>query len=181
MALKNNQLGNMYALTVLTPITPGAEGPLATYLEALPQDGSPLARLPRTHFGRWVILKEFVPDPSDRHADELGCHYLVFSVTIDGDASSYLDELCEALADEAEHVWGDCIGAPHPTRGPALKAYLLHNQIHTSLFFSAYPDSTVADVRHSLAVHNQAVAFAIGAQGLEPAALQQAFKEEFGV
>jgi hypothetical protein len=181
VALKNDRLGNMYALTVLTPIVPGAETALEAYLEALPQDGSPLARLPRTHFGRWVIVEDFVPDPSDRHPDTLGCRYLVFSVTIDGDASSYLDELCEELADEADHIWGRCIGAPHPTRGPALKRYLLHNQIHTTLFFSAYPESTVADVNHALAVRNQALAFAVGAQGLEPAALQQAFREEFGV
>jgi hypothetical protein len=181
VALKNNVLGNMYALTVLTPIAPGAEESLKAYLEGLPRDDSPLARLPRTHFGRWVIVEELRADPSDRKPDVLGCQYLVFSSTLDGDLSSYLDELCEELATEAEQIWGVCIGAPHPTHGPALKDYLLHNQIHTTLFFSAYPDATVADVRHSLELRNQTLAFAVGAQGLEPAALQHAFREEFGV
>jgi len=181
VALKNNVLGNMYALTVLTPIMPGAEAGLRAYLEGLAQDESPLARLPRTHFGRWVIVDELHADPSDRKPDVLGCQYLVFSVTLDGDLPSYLDELCEELAPEAEQIWGVCIGAPHPTRGPALKDYLLHNQIHTTLFFSAYPGSTVADVRHSIELRNQTLAFAVGAQGLEPETLQQAFRAEFGV
>jgi hypothetical protein len=179
--MTNDTLGNQYALTVLTPIRPGAEADLRSYLEGLSQEDSPLSRLPRTHFGRFVIVEDFVPDPSDRHPDELGCRYLLFSATLDGDVFSYLDELCEELGDEAERIWGGCIGAPRPTRGPALKAYLLHNQIHTTLFFSAYPDTTVTDVRHALEARNRAVAFAIGAQGMEPAALQQAFRQEFGV
>jgi hypothetical protein len=179
--MRNNTLGNQYALTVLTPILPGAEGELRTYLEGLSPQNSPLTRLRRTHFGRWVVVDDFVPDPSEPHPDELGCQYLLFSATLDGDVFSYLDELCEELVDEAEHIWGVCIGAPHPTLGPALKAYLLHNQIHTGLFFSAYPNATVTDVRHALEARNRAVAFAVEAQGMEPAALQQAFRAEFGV
>jgi hypothetical protein len=179
--MRNDTLGNQYALTVLTPIWPGAERELRTYIEGLDPQRSPLSRLRRTHFGRWVIVEDFVPDPSEPHHDELDCQYLLFSATLDGDLFSYLDELCEELADEAEHIWGVCIGAPHPTRGPPLKAYLLHNQIHTSLFFSAYPTTTVTDVRQALEARTRAVAFAVEAQGMEPAALQQAFRAEFGV
>jgi len=179
--MTSNTLGNQYALTVVTPILPGAERELRTYLEGLSPQNSPLTRLRRTHFGRWVIVEDFVADPSESDPDELGCQYLLFSATLDGDVFSYLDELCEELADEAEHIWGVCIGAPHPTRGPALKAYLLHNQIDTGLFFSAYPNATVTDVRYALEARSRAVAFALEAQGMEPAALQQAFREEFGV
>ena len=179
--MRNNTLGNQYALTVLTPILPGFEGELRTYLEGLDPQSSPLARVRRTHFGRWVIVTDFVPDQSEPHPDELGCEYLLFSATLDGDVLSYLDELCEELGDEAEHIWGVCIGAPHPTRGSALKAYLLHNQIHTGLFYSAYPNTTVADVRHALELRTRAIAFAIDVQGTGPAALQQAFRAEFGV
>jgi hypothetical protein len=177
--LKNNALGNTYALTVITPIARGAEAPLRGYLEGLHDAGSPFARLPRTHFGRWVIVPRFVPDPSERRPDDLGCPYLLFSVTLDGDPYSYLDELCDELGDEAERIWGACVGAPAPARGPALKAYLLHNQIHTGLFFSAYPDATVTDVRHALRERDRAVAFAVTAQGMEAAALQHAFLDEF--
>jgi hypothetical protein len=179
--MRNDTLGNQYALTVLTPILPGAEGELRAYLEGLSPQSSPLSRLPRTHFGRWVIVTNFVPGLGERHPDELGCPYLLFSATLDGDVFSYLDELCEELAEEAEHIWGVCVGAPHPTRGPALKDYLLHNQIHTGLFFSAYPNATVTDVRHALEARNRAVALAIKAQGMDPATLQRTFREDFSV
>ena len=102
-------------------------------------------------------------------------------MTIDGDPHSYLDELSVELAPEAERIWGACSGAPDPASGRALKAYLLHNQIHTGLFFSAHPDATVTDVRDSLRERDRAVALGIRAQGMDPASLQQAFRQEFGV
>jgi hypothetical protein len=168
----------MYALTVLTPIFPAHEQALRAYLEALGQTASPLARLPRTHFGRWVIVPGFVTDPEQPTAEELECAYLLFSATFDGPLDSYLDELCGELAPETQRIWGSCIGCPEP-RGVQLKAYLLRNQVQTGLFFSAYPDATVEIVRKSLHVRDKAIAFAVRAQGMEPAELQRAFLEEF--
>jgi hypothetical protein len=168
----------MYALTVLTPIVPGHEQALRDYLEALGRTPSPLARLPRTHFGRWVIVPAFVTDPEQPTAEELECAYLLFTATFDGPLDSYLDELCGELAPEAERIWGSCIGCPGLS-GDQLKAYLLGNQVHTGLFFSAYPDATVEVVRKSLHVRDKAIAFAVGAQEMEPAELQRAFLEEF--
>lgn len=181
MPLKNDTLGQMYALTVMTPIAPGGEQALRAFLEGLRASASPgpLSRLPRTHFGRWVIVPGFVPDPAQRKHDDLGGPFLLFSSTFDGQLDSYLDELCTELADETERIWGPCIGAPQPASGQALKAYLLHNQIHTGLFFSAYPDATVQQVKRSLRVRDRTVAFAIRAQGMTPAELQQAFLQEF--
>ena len=92
---------------------------------------------------------------------------------------SYLDELSAEMGDEAEQIWGACIGAPRPARGPALKAYLLHNQIQTGLFFSAYPDATVKQVRDSLHDRDRVIAFAVRAQRMDPAELRRAFLEEF--
>jgi len=177
--LSPNTLGQMYALTVLTPIAPGAEPALRSFLEGLPQDESPLSRLPRTHFGRWVIMARFVTGRSQRKDEELGGPYLIFSSTFDGDLDSYLTELTTELGDEAEHIWGACIGAPQPARGPALKEYLLHNQIDTGLFFCPYPDATVRRVRDSLRARDRAIAFAVRAQTMDPTERQRAFLEEF--
>lgn len=180
MALTSNTIGNMYALTVLAPIMPGAEDDLRAYLEGLRDAGSPLARLPRTHFGRWVIVPDFVHDPKQRRKDKLGCAYLLFTATFDGPLGSYLDELCE-LDPEAERIWGRCIGAPAPARGPELKAYLLHNQINTGLFFSAYPDASVEQVRQSLDKRAKTIAVAVRGQSMDAASMQQAFLDEFGI
>ncbi len=181
MALTNDTLGQMYALTVMTPIKPGAEPALRAYLEGFRDRGtpSPLARLPRTHFGRWVIVPGFVQDPTQRRQDDLGGPVLIFSATLDGDRDTYLDELSDELGDEAERIWGACIGAPTPARGPDLKAYLLHNQIHTGLFFSAYPDVPVDRVKQRLARREQTVAFAVRSQGMSAEELHQAFLAEF--
>lgn len=174
-----NTLGQMYALTVLTPIAPGAEPALRGYLEGLGEGESPLARLPRTHFGRWVIMQRFVTGRGQRKHEDPGGPFLIFSSTFDGDLDSYLTELTTELGDEAERIWGACIGAPQPARGPALKAYLLHNQIETGLFFSPYPDATVRQVRDSVRDRDRAIAFAVRAQTMEPAERLRAFLEEF--
>ncbi|UUY05928.1 hypothetical protein LRS13_10545 [Svornostia abyssi] len=174
-----NRAGQAYALTFLCPIMPGHEDLLRDELEHLGADGpGPLARLPRTHFGRWVICPDFVTDPAQPHPDSLGCEYLIFTCCIDGDPDSYLDALCTELAPETRRIWRHCINAPDPAEGPALKAYLQHNQIRTGLFYSAYPTTTVPDVRRVLGQRSALRRLAVDAPDLSPAELQQRFLAE---
>lgn len=179
MPLTSNTLGQMYALTVLTPIAPGAEPALKAFLEHLAQDESPLAAVPGTHFGRWVIVPEFFKDPSQRKPEAVTGPFLIFSSTFDGPLDPYLDALATTIGDVAEQIWGRCIGAPTPARGTALKAYLLHNQIDTGLFFSAYPHATVGMVRESLRDRRRVIDFAVRAQRMDAAELHRTFLEEF--
>jgi hypothetical protein len=171
--------GQAGALTVLTPIEPGAVDGLRGYLEGLRATGSPLARLPRTHFGRWVIVPDFVPD-GEREPDHLASPHLLFTACFDGALDSYLDELCAELSPEAPEIWGRCTGAPQPPAGAALKAYLRAHHAKTGFFVAAYPQATVADVRGALAQRETVIAFARGAQGMDPAQLQAAFLEQVG-
>jgi hypothetical protein len=177
LPLTSNTLGQAYALTVLTPITPGREDELRATLARFEAEGSPFAQLGRTHFARWVVLEDFVNDPSQPTEDHLCCRYLLFSATLDGELDSYLNLLC--ASDWAAGVWGACIGAPEPLEGPAFKAYLRHNQIDTGLFFSAYPDARVEHVQRALALREKTIDFAADAQELDPAALQQEFVARF--
>ena len=171
--------GQAGALTVLTPIAPGAEPDLRAYLESLRAGPSPLARLPRTHFGRWVIVPDFVSD-GERGPDRLASPYLLFTACFDGPLDSYLDELCSALAPEAPAIWGRCAGAPQPPLGAALKAYLRAHQATTGFFVAAYPQATVGEVRRALAQREDVIAFARSVQALDPAQLQAAFHERLG-
>lgn len=180
MPLTSNTAGRMYALTVFTPIVPDRVDRLRGYLGSLPRRPSPLARLESTHFARWVIVPDFVSDDSQPRPEDLPSPYLLFSATFDGALDSYLDDLCEKLADEAEEIWGSCSGAPQPARGPALKGYLKHNQIQTGLFFSAYPDADVATVKQALDVRAKTIAFAVSSQGMGPEDLQRAFLKDLG-
>ena len=171
--------GQAGALTVLTPIAPGAEPDLRAYLDWLRVGPSPLARLGRTHFGRWVIVPDLVAE-DEREPDHLVGPYLLFTATFDGSRDSYLDELCGELAAEAQEIWGRCAGAPRPPAGATLKAYLLAHHHTTGFFVAAYPQATVADVRAALAQREDAIAFARDAQRMDPAQLQAAFLERLG-
>jgi len=175
--LTSNTLGQAYALTVLTPIRPAAKADLCALLASFDPDNSPVAELDRTHFARWVVINDFINDPSQRTEDHLACPYLLFTATLDGEIDSYLNLLC--AKGWAGRVWGACIGAPDPPAGPALKAYLRHNQIDTGLFFSAYPDARVERVRRCLALRRKVIDFAADAQEMNPETLQGEFLQRF--
>jgi hypothetical protein len=120
-----------------------------------------------------------VQDPAQPRPDHLDVPYLVFTSNLDGPVDSYLDELTERLSEEAAELWGRCVGCPRPATGPPLKRYLLHNRIRTGQFVAAYPRATVAQVKEGLRLREQVITFAVRAQGLAPAELQKAFREEF--
>jgi hypothetical protein len=183
MALRGgpNVSGQAYAFMAMTPVAPGKQAALRAYLEGLPRGAdSPLARLECTHFARWVIVEDLVNDPDQPREDHLPCPSLIFTSNLDGPLDRYLDVLCERLAPEAGEIWGRCVGCPDGASGPALKAYLLHNQIDTGFFVAAYPTATVAKVRGALALRERMIDLAIRGQSLSSAELQQAFAEELG-
>jgi hypothetical protein len=175
----SNSSGQATAFMALTPIRPGEEPALRSFLDALRQDESPLARLAGTHFARWVILDDWVNDPSQGRDDHLESRYLIFTSNFDGPLDPYLDELCVKLAPEAGEIWGRCVGCPPEATGPQLKAYLLHNTIDTGFFVAAYPHATVGQVRAALDVRARLIDFAVRAQDMAPEDLQRAFAEEF--
>lgn len=183
MGASANVSGQAYAFMAMTPVKPGEEEALATYLRGLRAVGpSPLAKLARTHLARFVIVPDFHNERSwkQRKEEHLELPYLVFTSNFDGTLDSYLDELCTKLAPEAKEIWGRCIGCPQSTSGAALKTYLKHNQIDTGIFFAAYGQAPIGKVRHSLAQRDRMIEFARTSQGLDPAALQQAFLAQFG-
>jgi hypothetical protein len=179
-----NQTGQAYAFMAMTPIQPGEEAALEQYLHGFRDRNapSPLAKLPRTHMGRFVIVPDFHNDKvwKQRREEHLDLRYLIFTSNLDGDIETYLDELCEKLAPEAPEIWGRCVGCPDPPSGQRLKHYLKHNQIDTGIFFAAYQDATVARVKHCLYERERMIEFAVASQGLAAEALQQAFLREFG-
>jgi hypothetical protein len=176
-----NIAGATYSLIVLTPIRPGMQDELRAYLDALPRDDSPLARLPRTHMARLLIVDDMPVAPGRPDlADPLDGPYLMFTSNFDGDLDSYLGELAERLAPEAPEIWGRCIGCPKPPEGAALKAYLGRNQIESGFVFAAYGRASVARVRAALDKRERLVDFVVRAQDMTSAQRRTAFLEEFG-
>jgi hypothetical protein len=171
--------GQAHALSVLTAIRDGEENALARYLNALGSgDGSPLASVPATHFARWVVIGDVVYEGKGSR-EHLRCGQLLFTSNFDGDLAAYLEALRVGLGESADAIWGRCHGYPGSDDASRFAGYLRAHQVECSLFFAAYGDRTVADVKNSLATRRQVIDFALRSQGLAPEALQAAFAESF--
>jgi hypothetical protein len=176
--------GRHELLIVMAPVREGRAADVTTYLQGL--ETSPFARLPRTHVGRLIVLDDLPQDPGTE-PDGLGQPYLMLTAVLDGDASSYLDELATEWADEspdwspgwASQTWGLCVGCPDSPSAGELRSYLAHNRIDATYFFSAYRDASVEGVLSALEKRERLVAFAVAAQEIEPAARREAFLREF--
>lgn len=175
-----NVVGGTYSLLIFTPIQPGAEAALRAHLEGLARGaGSPLAKLPRTHIARWLIVPDMPVAPGTDLRDPLGTQSLLFTSNFDGDVDSYLHELVAIIPGEAAAIWGHCIGCPQPAEGAALKAYLHRNQVDSGVAFGAYPRASVQRVRMALDKRARLIDFAVRAQEMAPAERRRAFLEEF--
>ena len=170
--------GQAGALTVLTPIAPGAEPALREYLEGCARR--------RARWPAWSARTSAAGSssptscPTTSRPDRLTGPYLLFTASFDGPLDTYLDELCDELAAEAQEIWGRCAAAPQPPAGAPLKAYLRAHHQTTGFFVAAYPDATVGQVRAALAQREDVIAFARAAQGMDPAHLQAAFLQRIG-
>ena len=176
-----NTSGQAYGLTVLTPIRDGHETRLARYLDLLEGgDASPLARVSGTHFARWVVVGDVIYEGPRQRRDRLKLGRLLFTSNFDGPVDPYLEALRTGLGDVADAIWEHCEGYPGRGDRSAFAGYMRRHQIESALFFAAYGDRTVDDVKRSLAVRREVIDFALSAQGMGAQALQAAFRERFG-
>jgi hypothetical protein len=176
-----NTSGQAYGLTVLTPIRDGHETLLASYLDLLDGgENSPLARVPGTHFARWVVIGDVVYEGPPQRRDHLARGRLLFTSNFDGPVAPYLEALRTGLAEAADAIWEHCEGYPGRDDPAAFAAYLRRHQIESALFFAAYGDRTVEQVKRSLAVRRDVIDFALSAQGMGAEDLQAAFGARFG-
>lgn len=175
-----NVSGQAYSLTVLAPIKSGESSELAAHLDGLGSgDASPLARVPATHFARWVVLDALIYEGGRQRYEAWSGPRLLFTSNFDGDLGPYLDGLRTGLGAEADAIWSHCEGYPGHENGAAFAAWMRRHQLTSSLFFAAYGDQTVEQVLRSLALRRELAAFALDAQGLSDAELKAAFLGEW--
>jgi hypothetical protein len=177
---ERNRSGQAYGLTVLTPILEDHVSALAARLSALgPADASPLARVPGTHFARWVIVDDVVYEGGRQRRDALKAPRLLFTTNFDGPLAAHLEALRGGLGEDADAIWGHCAGYPGRADAAAFAAWLRAHQVDSALFFAAYGDQAVGEVRANLALRRRLIEFAMAAQGLPDAELQTRFRAEF--
>lgn len=176
----SHRTGTAYALTTFARVLDGEADELETYLAALPRGPeSPFARLGSLHIARVQLFRELVfQGPEQKHTDTLRHAHLVFTSVIDGELDPYLDELAERVP-EADEWWGRCAGYPGRADRAAFRAFVRARQAPAGLFQSAIPTATVGVVHDALALRERVIDFAVAAQGLDAATLQQRFRAAF--
>jgi hypothetical protein len=175
-----NVSGQSYGLTAFMPILPGEAAAVRRHLEELPVGpDSPLGRLRRLHCSRLHVLEDLVYQGEPQEPETLRSAYLIFTASFDGELDALLDDICDTLPDEADAIFGRCIGYAGTADRAEFRRYVKHNQIHNHYYLTPYPEATVRDVRQGLDARRQVADFAASAQGMDDAALQQAFMEKF--
>jgi hypothetical protein len=172
--------GQARALTVLTPIVEGHESALTRHLNAIEGGtGSPLSRVPGTHFARWVVIGDVIYEGEGKR-DHLKLGQLLFTSSFDGPHEPYLEALRTGLGSAADEIWQHCCGYPGRDDPATFAAYLESHRVESSLFFAAYGERTVQDVTRSLDARHALIEFALRAQSMNAAALKAGFMETFG-
>jgi hypothetical protein len=181
MAEYRNKVGGVYSLTTFAPIIHGHEEAVREVIESLPVGPqSPLARLDALHLSRLQIFDHLVHQgPRQRHRDTLEHHHLVFTSSFDGELDPYLDAICSRLGAEADSWWSHCVDYPGTSDRDGFKRWIRAHKVDSSLFASAYHGASVKRVRDALETRERLLDFAVAAQGLEPAELQQRFRSTF--
>jgi hypothetical protein len=109
------------------------------YARRLAPAGS-LIGISTIHFVRWLLIDD------DRR--------LIMVSDYDGSWENYIDEFAEMILSGLDAIWGTAHG--YPVDGardlPAFKHFLRAHQVPAEVFYSAYPDQTILNIRENLAL-----------------------------
>jgi len=135
-------LGNVSELTIVGRVVPERLESLRAALREL--DGQPLFDAVGTvHFARWAILAP--------NGDQ-GSSYLFFTSNYDGPLDQYLAAQAAAIPEALAATWGSCEGWSGSTALADWTAFVERNAITSSMFYAAYPDASVREIRRGLKV-----------------------------
>ena len=165
--------------TALVPVRPDRVDALRETLRALPVGAdSPFEAAAGTHFGRLVVV-DHLGATGQRAAVALEPPRLLVAVNCDGDAGAYLGGLCLGFGATADRIWSECDGYPGAGDPTAFVEWIRSYEVAPTLAFATV-EATVERIRTAVVDRDRLSAFAVRAQHLDPAALRQAWKEEFG-
>lgn len=177
-----NQSGQIYGLTVLSPILQtdtldiGHATALRWYLASLPRDHtSPFAKISSTHFARLVVMDDVVFVGAPACEEHLKSRYLIFESNFDGDLDAYLTRMAREIPDVVDSVWKHCVGYPGVADPSAFAAYIKNCQVETTFFFADVNDKTVQQNLKALQVQSAVAHFIANNQGKTAAEVQKSF------
>jgi hypothetical protein len=179
-----NQSGNVYGLTILSPIINEPDGSIShdcairDYLAKLPRgSGSLFAKISSTHLARLVVMDDVVFVGTPAVEEHLKSKYLVFETNFDGDLDTYLTRMAREAPDEVHAVWRHCVGYPGIGDPDAFTAYMKKCQIETTFFFADVNNKTVQQTLRALKVQSSLAHFIETNQGKSAGEIQAAFRQ----
>ena len=179
-----NQSGNVYGLTILSPIIHGAAGDIShdcairDYLAGLPRDHRSLfAKVSGTHLARLVVMDDVVFVGTPAREEHLQSKYLVFETNFDGDLDTYLERMAREAPEEVHAVWQHCVGYPGVKDPAAFAAYMKKCQIETTYFFADVNNKTVQQTLRALKLQSGVAHFIEANQGKSASEIQTAFRQ----
>jgi hypothetical protein len=177
-----NQNGQVYGLTILSPILEDASldichsMELRWYLGHLARDHrSPFAQISSTYLARLVVMDDVVYVGAPACEEHLKSRYLVFEANFDGDLDTYLRRMASEAREFVDAVWGHCVGYPGASDIEAFVAYIKKCQITTTFFFADVNNRTVQQTLKALQTQAALVHFIERHQGKPAAEMQREF------
>lgn len=179
-----NKSGNVYGLTILSPIINDPHASIShdlqlrMYLGTMARDErSPFAKLSSTHMARLTVMNDVVYVGMPACEEHLKSQYLIFESNFDGELDTYLSRMAAEIPEVVDAVWSHCIGYPGVNNGGAFAEYMKKCQITTTFYFADVNDKTVQQTLRELQTQSAVAAFVERNQGKHAAELQQAFAE----
>jgi hypothetical protein len=177
-----NQSGQLYGLTILSPILGGYTKEVAhdmilrKYLSHMPNgEHSPFAKVPGTHFARLVVMDDVVFVGSPTQEEHLNSAYLVFTSDFDGDLDNYLQSMASVIPEVLDAIWSNCVGYPGAGDVGKFTEYMKKCQVTTTFYFADVNDKTLGQTLTALMIKSEVADFIALNQGQPAATLQQAF------
>jgi hypothetical protein len=179
-----NASGQSYAFAALSPVITGSTqgvihaAELRGVLERIgTAERSPFARVPSTHFARWVVLDD-VPGLGEPTADDhIHSKYLLFIADFDGERDLWLALTATAMPDTWDSVYAHCTGYPGAGDVAAFRAYMVRCQLDTTLSFAPFANDPLERVLRALDTQRRFVGFVQASRGRSAEDLQRAFRE----
>jgi hypothetical protein len=126
--------GQAHELTVIVPLKPGGADRTR---EILKQRTSDEARARRDAMGNLHDMRVVFFDNDTR---------MLFATVFDGTWDNYIDDFASKMPDQLDALFSEVEGYPG-IHDPNIKDYITKVQIEADEFYSAYPNTTVKEVR----------------------------------
>jgi hypothetical protein len=179
-----NQSGQLYGLTILSPIKRGYIKGVAhdldirKYLSHMPNgEHSPFAKVSGTHFARLVVMDDVVFMGSPSREEHLKSPYLVFTADFDGGLDGYLESMAHEIHPVLDEIWSNCVGYPGAADAGKFTKYMKQCQVTTTFYFADVNDKTLGQTLKALQIKSELAAFVAQNQGQDAGTVQRAFGE----